>query len=207
MKLFDYFRSSASYRVRIALNIKGLEYELAEVHLVDNGGEQFSDAYYQLNPQQRVPALQHDGQVMTQSLAIIDYLEQEYPHPALVFGDAVMQAQIRAMAYTIACDIHPLNNLSVLKYLKHTLSVTDQQKMAWYHHWIHLGFATIEQQLSLMSHQGPFCFGDQVSLADVCLVPQVYNAKRFDVDLSAYPTLCAIDQHCLSLPAFINAAP
>lgn len=203
MKLYGYFRSSAAYRVRIALNLKGLEADQLPVSLID--GEQQQDAYRALNPQGLVPALATEQGLLTQSLAIIEYLESQHPTPALLPGDAWQQAQIRAFALSLACDIHPLNNLRVLKYLSGELAVADAQKSAWYSHWIQAGFAALEAQLA--DHAGDYCFGINPTLADVCLVPQVYNAKRFNVDLSAFPTILRITDHCNAQPAFQAAQP
>lgn len=202
--LYDYSRSSASYRVRIALNLKQVEYQLKEVHLINNGGEQHSGAYKQLNPQELVPTL-IDGEVcLSQSMAILSYLDAKFPEPTLVFGDTAQQAHIQSLANIIACDIHPLDNLRVLQYLKNTLHVNDEQKMTWYHHWLELGFTAIEQKIS---DTGPYCFGEQVSLADVCLIPQVYNAHRFALDMSAFVKIERVNKACLELAGFAKAAP
>ena len=203
--LYDYFRSSASYRVRIALNLKGLPYDLQEVHLVKDGGQQHAADYVALNPQGRVPALAEGGDVLKQSLAILEYLEEQYPEPALLPQDPVLRAKVRAAAHTIAMDIHPLNNLSVLHYLQQTLSVDDEQKQAWYAHWIQIGFRALEAQLQPTA--GPYCFGKQPTFADVCLIPQMYNARRFNVDLRDCPTLQRIDDQCMQLDAFAQADP
>lgn len=203
--LYDYFRSSASYRVRIALNLKGLPYDLQEVHLVKDGGQQHAADYVVLNPQGRVPALAEGSHVLTQSLAILEYLEEQYPEPALLPQDPVLRAKVRAAAHTIAMDIHPLNNLSVLQYLQQTLSVDDEQKQAWYAHWIQIGFRVLEAQLQPTA--GPYCFGKQLTFADVCLIPQMYNARRFNVDLHDCPTLQRIDEQCMQLDAFAQADP
>lgn len=207
--LYDYFRSTASYRVRIVLNLKNLTHQLKEIHLVNNGGEQFSDNYRSINPQQLVPTLTDDNAhlAVSQSLAIIDYLEALHPEPRLYPSDVGLKALVQSLALQICCDIHPLNNLRVLKYLTGTLSLSEQQKMDWYHHWIHQGFQAIEKQLHKYSKQGEFCFGNQPTLADICLIPQVYNAKRFDVDLTNYPMIQSINTHCLTLEAFSRAAP
>ncbi len=209
MKLFGYFRSSASYRVRIALNLKGIGYEQASVHLLRNGGEQFSDEYKQLNPESLVPAMV-DGEgtaAMSQSLAMLEYLEEAYPQKPLLPTDAHDRAYVRALALAIACDIHPVNNLRILKYLSANLGVSDEQKNAWYQHWCAIGFAGLEQRLAHDSRRGLFCFGDQPGFADCVLIPQIFNAQRFNCDMSPYPTLMAINQHCLELPEFISASP
>ncbi len=204
IKLYDYFRSTASYRVRIALNIKQQAFEAIPVHLVKEGGEQHKPEYRQLNPQGRVPALQDGDVVLTQSMAILEYLEAKYPEPPILPGDIEQQAQIRAVANVIACDIHPLNNLSVLQYLKNEWQVSDDQKTAWYHHWLKVGFDAVEKMLI---RSGDYCFDNQVTLADICLVPQVYNAHRFEFDMQAYPRICAINEACLAKAEFSDAAP
>ncbi|WP_172198134.1 maleylacetoacetate isomerase [Niveibacterium sp. COAC-50] len=207
MKLYTYFRSSAAYRVRIALNLKGIVAEQLPVHLVRNGGEQKLPAYRALNPQGLVPALEDEGALLTQSLAIMEYLEETHPRPALLPADAVGRARVRAIAQSIACEIHPLNNLRVLGYLGGELGLSDEQKHAWYQHWVCLGFEALERQLARDAATGRFCHGDTPTFADCCLVPQVFNARRFDIDLSPYPTLQRIDAHCATLEAFAAAAP
>ena len=203
--LYDYFRSSASYRVRIALGYKGLKAKLKEVHLVNNGGEQYQDSYTQINPQARVPTWEEEDFSLTQSMAILEYLEESHPKPALLPADPKARAKVRALANVIACDVHPLNNLSVLQYLKNNLSVSDTQKQDWYAHWIQVGFRAFEAQIRPTAKQ--FCYGDQLTLADVCLIPQVYNAKRFNVDYTDCPTIERVYQHAMSLPYFIDAQP
>ncbi|KAF1037765.1 MAG: Maleylpyruvate isomerase [Herbaspirillum frisingense] len=205
--LYGYFRSSASYRVRIALNLKGLSYDTVPVHLLNQGGEQFQPAFAQLNPHSLVPVLAHEGSHMTQSLAMLEYLEERFPTPSLLPGDAAQRARIRELALAIACEIHPLNNLRVLRYLKHQLGVEEEQKNAWIQHWIKLGFTALEKQLAADSARGHFCVGDMPTMADCCLVPQIFNARRFDVDMAPYPTLCAIEDACNALPAFQQAHP
>lgn len=205
MKLYDYWRSTAAYRVRIALNLKGLDYEQVPVHLVRDGGEQHAEAYRRLNPQSLVPALETDDGVLTQSLAICEYLEERYPDPALLPADPMARARVRAMAHTVAMDVHPLNNLRVLQYLKGELGVDDAQKAAWYRNWVVLGFDAIEVQLA--SRDGDFASGSTPSLADLCLIPQVYNARRFEIDLNAYPNIVVVDAACTELDAFRRAAP
>lgn len=209
MKLYSYFRSSAAYRVRIALNLKSLEAEVIPVHLLKNGGEQHSAEYRQINPSELVPAWVEDthegGFILTQSLSILEYLEEKHPETALLPQNIEQRALIRAFSQSIACDIHPLNNLRVLQYLSHILTVSDEQKSAWYKHWVETGFAGLETQLK--NSNGKFCFGKTATFADCCLVPQVYNALRFNIDLAAYPKIAAIYQHCNTLPAFQNAAP
>lgn len=211
MQLYGYFRSSASYRVRIALHLKGLNYESVPVHLIKNGGEQFSAEFAAVNPEALVPALvdEHEGQqvALSQSLAIMEYLEEKYPQSPLLPSDIADRASVRALALAIACDIHPINNLRVLKYLSAELGVTEDQKNAWYRHWCELGLAAVERRLVASGKHGRFCFGDTPSIADCCLIPQIFNAQRFQCDLSAMPTIMAINAHCLSLPAFQAAAP
>ncbi|MFW1971362.1 maleylacetoacetate isomerase [Acinetobacter bereziniae] len=203
MKLYSYFRSSAAYRVRIALNLKQLDYVIQPVLLLKNEHQQ--ESYIALNPSQLVPSLIDQDQSFIQSLNILEYLEEGYPSLPLLPTDLVERAKVRAFSQTIACDIHPLDNLRVLKYLKHELAVNDEQKSQWYQHWIIEGFKSLEMQLK--DSNGQFCFGTQATFADCCLIPQVYNAKRFNVDLSDFPKIQSIDQHCLSLPAFLRAIP
>ncbi len=205
MQLYTYFRSSAAYRVRIALNLKGLNAELIPVHLVNNGGEQHSEAYKAMNPSELVPTFVEDDFNLSQSLSILEYLDEQYPEVTLLPQDAQQRALVRAFSLAIACDIHPLNNLRVLQYLTGTLNVTDEQKTEWYKHWVVTGFATLEALLK--ESNGKFCFGDQATIADCCLIPQVYNALRFNIDLSAYPKIASIYQHCNTLAVFQNAAP
>ena len=206
MKLYSYYRSSAAYRVRIALNLKQLPYETVGVHLLKNGGEQKQPAYSAKNPQKLVPALEDNGQVFTQSLAIIEYLDEAYPAQPLLPAAATERARVRAMAQLIACDIHPLNNLRVLGYLQKQLGADETAKTEWYRHWINEGFTALE--ILLQSEQtGRFCHGDTPTLADCCLIPQVYNARRFQVDLSLYPTIVRIVAECEAVPAFQAAAP
>jgi maleylacetoacetate isomerase len=207
LKLYDYFRSSASYRVRIALNLKKLDYETVSVHLVNNGGEQHSDQYQAINPQSLVPSLEDNGRILTQSLAIIEYLDETHPNPSLLPDHPYEKAKVRAFAYAIAADIHPVNNLRILQYLTNELHISEEQKNNWYHHWIAKGLGALEKMVTASGETTDFCFGDKPSLADVCLAPQMYNAKRFNCDLSAYPNLCRIDQNCQLLSAFTDAQP
>ncbi|MCQ8878646.1 maleylacetoacetate isomerase [Pseudoalteromonas shioyasakiensis] len=202
MKLYTYFRSSAAYRVRIALNLKEIDHELVAVNLLKS--EQQSAQYLGKNPQGLLPALETDEGVLAQSMAILEYLEETFPQNPLLYGDAWQKAQIRNLCYAIACDIHPVDNLRVLKYLSTELGVDDEAKNAWYRHWIEVGFEKLELLLD-SSHE--YCVGDKPSLADVCLVPQVFNALRFNVDMTAYPKIAAIYERCNQLDAFINAAP
>ena len=207
MKLYTFFRSSASYRVRIALNLKGLAHEQIPIHLRRGGGEQFAPAYKAVNPQALVPALEDGGRVLTQSLAIIEYLEERYPEPPLLPKDPADRATVRAMALLIACEVHPIQNLRVLNYVRSELKEPEAEANRWAQHWIRLGFSALEQTARAASKHGKFCFGDSPTLADLCLVPQLSNAWRFDCDLSPYPTLVQIDAHCATLPAFAKAAP
>jgi maleylacetoacetate isomerase len=204
VKVYTYFRSSAAYRLRIALNLKGLSGDMVSVHLQKDGGQHRKPEYRAINPQMRVPALKLDsGEVLTQSLAIIEYLDEVDPQPPLLPRDPVQRAKVRALALSIACDIHPLNNLAPLRYLKNELG-QDQSKIdAWYHHWILEGFEALET----MVRPGPYAFGGEVTLADVCLVPQIYNARRLKVPLERFPKLVAIDAACAKLPAFEQARP
>lgn len=203
-RLYTYFRSSAAYRVRIALNLKGMDYDAVPVHLVKEGGQQKKPDYLALNPQGLVPALDVDGHVLTQSLAIMEYLDETRPSPPLLPADPLGRARVRAIAQAIACDIHPVNNLRVLQYLSATLGVDQGGKDAWYRHWVQIGLAAVEDMLS---GEGDFCHGDQPGLADCCLVPQVFNARRFKCDLSVLPKIVAISERCAALPAFAKAAP
>jgi maleylpyruvate isomerase len=205
LKLHSYFRSSAAYRCRIALNLKGLAHETAFVHLLKDGGQQNAPAYRALNPQGLVPTLEVDGGAITQSLAILEYLDEVHPKPPLLPGDALQRARIRAFALAIACDIHPINNLRVLRYLKGPLKQEQAAIDVWYRHWVETGLAACEALLP--PGQTRFCFGDQPTLADCCLVPQVYNARRLQSDLSRLPRIVAIDEACRALPAFGRAAP
>ncbi len=204
MKLYSYFRSSAAYRVRIALNFKDLPYQMTFVHLTKDGGHQRKPEFIAVNPQMRVPALElSSGEVLTQSLAIIAYLDEVYPEPPLLPADALDRARVRAMAQIVACDIHPLNNLIALQYLKRTLKHEQAEIDAWYHNWVIDGFNAIEAMIK----PGPYACGAHVTLADICLVPQVYNARRLKVPLENFPKIVAVEQACLKLPAFDKARP
>jgi maleylacetoacetate isomerase len=212
LKLYTYWRSSAAYRVRIALNWKGLAYEPVPKHLLRDGGEQKKDDYLALNPQGLIPALADDDRVIPQSLAICEYLEEIHPSPSLLPGTPVERAIVRGMALAIACDTHPLNNLPITGYLRSELGADDAAVQRWVAHWIHRGFTGLERWVVASGPVAPgglrqFCYGTQVTLADVCLVPQMYNARRFDVDLAAYPNLVAINDHLEQLPAFAAARP
>lgn len=201
LTLYDYWRSSAAYRVRIALQVKGLGYNAVPVNLVK--GEQSSADYLAHNPQGLVPLFVDGERSIAQSMAIIEYLDETHPAPRLLPGDAYARATVRAMANVIACDIHPINNLRILTYLKSTLGHSEDEIGNWYRHWISQGFAALERQ----AHSNTHMFGDAVTLADICLVPQMANARRFNTDLTPFPRLVAIDAHLRSLPAFVAAAP
>lgn len=207
MKLSTYFRSTAAYRVRIALNLKGIDYELVPVHLLRNGGEQKSSAYLEKNPDGLIPALETEGRVLAQSMAILEYLEETHPEPPLLPSGSLDRAYLRGLAQTIVSDIHPLNNLRILKYLKNDLALTEDQKNDWYRHWVATGFESIEARLARDVNTGLCCFGDTPSIADVCLIPQVFNAVRFDCPMHEYPIIRRINEYCLGLDAFAKAAP
>jgi maleylacetoacetate isomerase len=194
--------------VRIALALKGIDYEYAAVHLLRDGGQQFAAGYKALNPASLVPALEDDdGTVLTQSLAIIEYLEETHPEPPLLPPDAAGRARVRALALSVACEIHPLNNLRVLGYLGKTLGVSEEQKNAWYRHWVETGLAIVEAMLANDPHTGSFCHGETPTLADVFLVPQIFNAQRFNCRLDHVPTVMRIHQNCLGVPAFAKSVP
>jgi maleylacetoacetate isomerase len=206
-RLYTYWRSSAAFRVRIALNLKGLDYESVPKHLLRDGGEQRKPDYLAVNPQGLIPALADDGFVIPQSLAICEYLEEMHPDPRLLPGNAIDRASVRSMALAVACDIHPLNNLSVTGYLRSQLGADDAAVNRWVGHWIQRGFGALEERVSRESGDGRYCHGSSVTLADVFLVPQMYNARRFNVDVSSYPKLVAICAHLEGLPAFAAARP
>jgi maleylpyruvate isomerase len=204
VKLYSYFRSSAAYRARIALNLKGLPYEMVAVHLTKDGGQQHKPEFHAVNPQERVPALElSSGEVLTQSLAIVEYLDDIEPNPPFLPADALARAKVRTIAQIVACDIHPLNNLIALQYLKRTLKHEQAEIDAWYHHWVIEGFKAIEAMIG----PGPYACGAHVTLADICLVPQVFNARRLKVPLDAFPKIVAADAACLKLAAFDKARP
>ncbi len=203
--LYSYFRSSAAYRVRIVLNLKNIDYEIRPVHLLKNGGEQFNVDYLALNPQGRVPVLVVENKVLTQSSAIIEYLEEAYPSPPLLPANAIERTYVRSFSQIIACDIHPLNNLRVLNYLKGTLKNDFEQ--AWRIHWIQEGFTALEQLLQKSDYWGRFCFGDTPSMADAFLIPQVYNALRFECEMNSFPLISCIYENCMQQTAFLNATP
>lgn len=206
MILYDYCRSSAAYRVRIALNLKALAYQQVPVSLL--AGEQASAEHLARNPQGLVPALQDGDLMLTQSLAICEYLDEAYPESVPLMPDnAVGRARVRALAQLVACDIHPVNNLRMLKYLVAEFSASDEQKTRWYQHWVYRGFDALEALLAGSDATGHYCHGDQPTLADLCLVPQVFNAQRFKCNLERYPTIARINANCLAVPAFAAAHP
>jgi maleylacetoacetate isomerase len=207
MKLYSYFRSSASYRVRIALNLKGVPFEYVPVHLTRGGGEHLAAPFRKLNPQALVPVLEDGEEALAQSLAIIEYLDETRPQPPLLPKAPAARARVRALSLTIACEIHPLNNLKVLNYVTNVLGVGDDARRAWYHYWIAEGLRALEARLAAERETGKFCHGDAPGLADCCLVPQLFNARRFKCELSGYPTLLAIEKNCQALEAFQRAAP
>ncbi|RFF31292.1 maleylacetoacetate isomerase [Wenzhouxiangella sediminis] len=206
MVLYSYWRSSASYRVRMALKLKGLDHEIRPVHLVRDGGEQFADDYTALNPQQLVPTLIDGETVITQSMAMLEYLEERHPEPALLPGDHAGRARVRAIAQAIACEIHPLNNLRVLKYLTGTAGLDEDAKLAWYRHWTETGLAAVERMLDNPG-TGRFCHGDEPGLADCCLLPQVYNAERFECNIAQLKRIRRICEALGKIPAVVEAMP
>jgi maleylacetoacetate isomerase len=207
VQLYSYWRSSAAYRVRIALGLKGMDWATAAVHLVRDGGEQHLPSYLRINPQGLVPSLVAADHVLTQSLAIVEYLDETCPEPPLLPADPLGRARVRSLAQVVACDIHPLNNLRVLQWLRGHLGADDGQRDQWYRHWIAEGFGALEAALAASPDTGRFCHGDQPTVADLCLVPQVYNAVRYDCDLEPYPEIRRINAACLELEAFRRAAP
>lgn len=207
LQLYTYWRSSAAYRVRVGLNLKGLAHDLLPVHLVRDGGQQHAADYVALNPQHLVPTLRHGEKVLTQSLAILEYLDETFPETPLLPASAQARARVRALAQVVACDIHPINNLRVMQYLERTVEAAATRREEWTRHWMREGFEALETMLANHPDTGRFCYGDTPGLADCCLVPQLYNAHRFGVDLAPYPTLQRIEQACLALPAFDHARP
>lgn len=207
IKLYDYFRSGAAYRTRIALNLKNLEYDQIPIHLTRDGGEQFKSDYAALNPQMLVPTL-IDGDVkITQSVAIFEYLDEAYPEPNLLPSDAAGRARARSLAFLIACDVHPLNNLSVRLYLVDKAGVTEENRVVWIHHWIKRGFTAYEKHLVESPHTGVYSHGDQPTMADACLIPQIANARLNKCDLSDFPNILKIEENCQAHPAFERAKP
>jgi maleylacetoacetate isomerase len=207
MKLYDYYRSTACYRVRLALHIKHIPYDTHTIHLVNQGGEHHHIDYKTINPQGLVPSLETRGHVLTQSLAIIEYLDECYPNHPLLPKDPLSRATIRALALIIACDMHPLNNLRILERLKQQFDASKSEVQAWYHHWLKIGFDAFEAQLNTLERSAPVCFGQEITLADICLIPQVYNAHRFQFSMEAYPLINKINAYCLTLDAFQKASP
>ena len=207
LTLYSYFRSSAAFRVRIALNLKGLKADMRFIHLLKDGGAQHGSDYKKVNPLGLVPSLIDHGQIISQSLAILEYLEEQVPEPPLLPRDAGARARVRQIALSIACDIHPLNNLRVLGYLKGKLGADDQARIGWQQHWMALGFEALENLLRDDPAKGSFCHGDSPTFADICLVPQMTNARRVQLDLSPYPTLLKIEEAAYRLPAFVAARP
>ncbi len=207
LQLYSYWRSSAAYRVRIGLNLKGLPYETISVHLVRDGGEQHAEGYREINPQELVPVLKHGDRIMRQSVAILEYLDETWPAPALLPATSRDRQRVRAIAQAVACDIHPLNNLRVLQYFDREWNVPQPERDEWVRHWVISGFAAVEQMLTDHPATGDFCEGSIPGLADCCLIPQVYNARRFGVDIGQFPTIARIDKACLALPAFDAARP
>jgi maleylpyruvate isomerase len=207
MKLYGYYHSSAAFRVRIALNLKGLAYDSAPVHLLRGGGEQLTAEFAALNPQKLVPVLIDAGRPLTQSLAIIEYLDETHPQPPLLPSAPEARARVRGLALAVACDIHPLNNLRVLRYLKRELEIGDDGRDGWTRHWIALGLGAIEKLLDADEATATFCHGEAPTIADICLVPQIFNAKRVDCDLEPYPTVMRVFDACMTLDAFAQARP
>ncbi|MCK7592193.1 maleylacetoacetate isomerase [Lysobacter sp. CAU 1642] len=207
LTLYSYWRSSAAYRVRIGLQLKRLPHEIAAVHLLRDGGEQHGEAYQALNPQELVPTLKHGQRVIRQSLAILEYLEETFPDQPIMPATARDRARVRAISQMVACDIHPLNNLRILQFFENGWNVPQPEREAWVRRWIQLGFAAVESLLADNPSTGEFCEGDLPSMADCCLIPQVYNARRFGVDMSEYPTIERIDRRCLEMPEFDLARP
>ena len=207
IRLYSYFRSSAAFRVRIALNLKGVPYEVVPIHLLKGGGEQFGEQYVRTNPLSLIPALEDAGQVLFQSLAIIEYLDEIVPTPALLPADAAGRARVRGLAQIIACDIHPLNNLRVLQYLRDPLKQPQEAVQRWYQHWVAEGFQAVEQLLAAQPIVGRFCHGDLPGLADISLIPQVVNARNFECDLTPFPTITRIFNAAMQLEAFERASP
>ena len=205
--LYSYWRSSAAYRVRIGLNLKGLPYEIAPVHLLRDGGEQHSENYRATNPQQLVPVLQHGFRTLRQSLAILEYLDEMWPEPALLPATARDRQRVRALAQLVACEIHPLNNLRVLQYFERDWGVPQAERDVWVRHWINEGFSAFEALLQDHPSTGTYCDGHMPTIADCCLIPQVYNARRYGVSMDPYPNIVRIEQACLELPAFDAARP
>ena len=207
LQLYSYWRSSAAYRVRIGLNLKGLAHDIVPVHLLHDGGQQHSDVYRSINPQQLVPVLGHGNRRLSQSLAILEYLDEVWPTPPLLPSTSRERHRVRALSQLVACDIHPLNNLRVLQYFEREWNVPQPERDEWVRHWILEGFAAAEAMVAEHPSTGTFCEGNTPSMADCCLILQVYNARRFGVDMAQFPTLQRIEAACLELPAFDAARP
>jgi len=207
LKLYSYWRSSAAYRARIALNLKGLAYELVPVNIAHNGGQQHTDEFHGVNPQELIPVLVHGERLIRQSMAIIEYLEESFDGPRLLPVTARERARARGLAQLVACDIHPLNNARVLQYLEREFNTPLVERERWVRNWIELGFGALEEMLAKNPSTGEFCEGDAPSIADICMVPQCYNALRFSVDLKAYPTIARVYERCMTLDEFVNARP
>jgi maleylacetoacetate isomerase len=205
--LYGYFRSSAAFRARIALNLKGIKPELRFIHLLKEGGQQHTAEYKTLNPMELIPALVHDGHLVTQSLAIMEYLDEIVPDPPILPKDALGRARVREVACVIACDIHPVNNLRVAQHLKREFHISDEQQANWQRHWITVGFEALEKMLSLSKSSGAYCYGDTPTIADICLIPQIFNARRVNLEVERYPTLALIFAHAMRHPAFDAAQP
>jgi maleylacetoacetate isomerase len=207
LRLYSYFRSSAAYRVRIALNLKGLDYTIVPIHLLREGGQHHTSDYTHRNPAELVPTLEHDSQAITQSLAILEYLEETYPTPALLPPSPLGRARVRALCLTVACEVHPLNNLRVLNFLKDEMGASEDARNTWYRHWVTLGLSAFERLLIRDGSAGSFCYGDAPTFADCYLIPQIFNAKRFQCPLDDYPTLMRIYTNCEQVESFRRAAP
>ena len=207
LRLFSYWRSSAAYRVRIGLNLKGLAYDISPVHLLRDGGEQHGSEFRAANPQGLVPVLEHGQRMLRQSMAILEYLDEVWPEPALLPATARDRQRVRALAQVVACDIHPLNNLRVLQYFEREWHVPQPERDEWVRHWVATGLDAFEAMLADHPSTGSFCDGQAPTLADCCLVPQLYNARRFGVDVAKWPTIARIEEACLALPAFDAARP
>jgi len=207
LRLYSYFRSSAVFRVRIALNLKGLDYEVVPVHLLRDGGQQHAADFARINPAQLIPVLEDDSDIVTQSIAIIEYLEEQYPMPPLLPKKPIERSKVRALALDIACDIHPLNNLRVANYLVDPLGLDAPKRTAWMQHWIMVGFAAIERRLQSTASASGYCYGESPTFADCCLIPQTFNALRLKCAVESFPTILRIYENCMKLPAFKKAAP
>ena len=205
VEIFSYWRSSAAWRVRIALELKGIDYRIHPVHLIQDGGQQFSQAYRALRPEALVPSMRHAGFELSQSLAICEYLEATWPQPALLPANPQDAARVRSFCALIACDTHPLNNLRVLRYLEHDLGVAEATRTRWYHHWLDAALPALEARVA--ARATAFAYADQPGLAECFLIPQLFNARRFEIPLEAYPALLDLEARCLALPAFLKSHP